>query len=147
MLTKNSRGEKTYLDLVFDMPVTEKLSGKGKEVNAYLLADFMAEMKVRDSEAMAVVERVGAMPGQGTTSMFGFGRSLGVIEGVLAGLGISVAWVTPQKWKKKFGLIKKEKDAARGLVLGMYPERSDLFARKKDGGRADAVLIGLSGIE
>ena len=139
-------GGGAYLDLVFDMPVTTRLSGKGKEVNAYLLADFLLEMKQQGTEELkAVVERVHAMPGQGSTSMFNFGRSLGVIEGVLSGLNIPVQWVTPQAWKKKFGLIKKEKDAARALVLSMYPERSDLFSRKKDGGRADATLIGLYG--
>ena len=136
-------GTRCYLDLVFDMPVTTKLSGKGNEVNAYLFSDFILEMKTQDSDLRAVVERVHAMPGQGSTSMFGFGRSLGVIEGVLAGYNIPVQWVTPQKWKKKFSLINKEKDAARGLILSMYPERSDLFSRKKDCGRADATLIGL----
>ena len=40
------------------------------------------------------------------------------------------------------GLIGKEKDAARTLVIQRFPEHRDLFARKKDIGRADATLIG-----
>ena len=130
---------------VVDMPVTTRLSGKGKEVNAYLLSEILKDMNryVLDIEQI-VIERVHAMRGQGTTSMFNFGRSLGVVEGVVAMMDIPTKWVTPQAWKKKFGLLKKEKDAARALVISMYPGQLDLFKRKKDGGRADALLIGLS---
>ena len=129
---------------IVDMPVTTRLSGKGKEVNAYMLSNIFKNMNkyLLDIETI-IIERVHAMKGQGTTSMFNFGRSLGVVEGIIAMTNTPTVWVTPQTWKKKFGLLKKEKDAARSLVISMYPNQLDLFKRKKDIGRADAVLIGL----
>lgn len=128
---------------VIDMPISAKTNGKGNQVNASLLAQIMASLS-RLPIDVVVIERVHAMPGQGVTSVFGFGRSLGVVEGVAASCSLPVKWVTPQKWKKQFGLIGKDKDASRTLVIEQHPYKADLFKRKKDIGRADAVLIGLA---
>jgi len=124
-----------------DMPISAKTSGKGNQLNASALADIIGQADT------AIIERVHAMPGQGVTSVFGFGRSLGVIEGVLAANHVAIEWVTPQAWKKHFGLIGKDKDAARTLVIEKFPQHSEIFKRKKDVGRADAVLIGLFYLE
>lgn len=130
---------------IYDMPISAKTSGKGNQVNAYLLAGYIGIVNADYSlNISAVIERVHAMPKQGVTSSFGFGRTLGVIEGVLASLSIPIEWVTPQKWKKQNGLIGKDKDAARTLCIERYPKHLELFKRKKDCGRADAVLIGFS---
>jgi crossover junction endodeoxyribonuclease RuvC len=129
---------------VIDMPTSAKTRGKGNEVNAVLLGDYLRSVILNSGEIVRVaIEAVGAMPGQGVTSMFGFGRSLGVVEGVAAAFSLPVEYVTPQRWKKLHGLTGKDKDASRTLVLQKYPNHSDLFSRKKDNGRADAVLIGL----
>ncbi len=133
---------------VWDIPSTPKLSGKGLEVSPQLMSHVISEIMQYPAgyEACcvhAVVEVVHAMPGNGGSSMFSFGRSYGVLLGVLAGLGISTTYVRPTEWKKQFGLSKKVKDASRTYVLSRYPDRADLFKRKKDCDRADAVLIGL----
>lgn len=130
---------------IFDMPISAKTNGKGNQINAGELSDFIdsADNKYLSPITEAVIERVHAMPGQGVTSVFSFGRSLGVVEGILASKDIPIRWVTPQKWKKSFGLIGKDKDAARTLVIEKFPEKRELFKRKKDIGRADAVLIAL----
>lgn len=49
------------------------------------------------------MEQVHAMPGQGVTSMFNFGRGVGLWEGVIAGFGWEPNFVTPQTWKKEYG--------------------------------------------
>ena len=92
----------------------------------------------------AIVEKVGAMPGQGVSSMFSFGRSVGIIEGVLAAKQIPVSFVTPQAWQKLSG-ASKGKDGSRQRVMELFPREAHLFARVKDDGRADAVLIALTG--
>ena len=79
------------------------------------------------------------MPGQGVVSMFSFGRSVGAVETAISLLGLPMIYVTPQKWKRSAGLIGTDKDASRGKVLDLYPDADVL--RKKDNGRADAVLI------
>jgi len=92
----------------------------------------------------ATVEKVGARPGQGVSSMFSFGRSVGIIEGVLAARQIPVTFVTPQAWQKQSGAAKG-KDGSRQRVMELFPSQANLFARVKDDGRADAVLIALMG--
>jgi crossover junction endodeoxyribonuclease RuvC len=89
---------------------------------------------------IAIIERVGAMPGQGVTSMFNFGAAYGTVIGVVAALKIPVHFVTPGKWKKHFGL-SADKEEARARALQLWPARAELFSRKKDHGRAEAALL------
>ncbi len=127
---------------IWDMPISAKIYGKGNEVNAYLLADVVDEaIELSGLSLNAVIERVSAMPGQGVSSMYSFGRSAGALEGVLAARGVGVRFVLPGAWKRHHGLIRKDKDSARTLALGMYPETTELLKRKNDIGRADALLI------
>jgi crossover junction endodeoxyribonuclease RuvC len=90
--------------------------------------------------AHVVVEKVGAMPGQGVSSMFNFGRSAGIIEGVVAALRMPSTYVTPAAWTKAVGRAAG-KDASRMRAMELFPTRADLFKRAKDDGRADAALI------
>lgn len=115
------------------MPIYQP--GKAKRVNPAALTAFLQPY----THAHAVLEQVGAMPGQGVSSMFSFGHSAGVIEGVLAALGISYELVTPQKWKKCYQLNGKPKDASRALAQRLYPDAP--LSRKKDHALADAILI------
>jgi len=130
----------------FDMPIMPMgVKGKKNQVNAAGLVDNLHDTICRNQgECQVVIERVSAMPGQGVTSMFSFGMSYGVCLGVCAALNLPITYVTPQAWKKKFGLSGAEKDASRTKVIEMFPQQSNYFARKKDHGRADAVLIALS---
>lgn len=117
-----------------DMPLMA--NGKKQQVNPAALTEMLAPWR---GYAVVRVERVSAMPGQGVSSMFNFGMGFGVIQGVVAALGIPIELVTPQSWKKKANLIGKDKDNARTLAQQLYPGAS--LARKKDIGRADAILI------
>lgn len=94
----------------------------------------------------AYLEQVGAMPGQGTASMFTFGHAAGVAEGILQGLNIPYTLVTPQAWKKSSGLIGSDKDAARSRAIQLYPELRALDAKAKGQAIADALLIARYGI-
>lgn len=94
----------------------------------------------------AYLEQVGAMPGQGTASMFTFGHAAGVVEGILQGLSIPYTLVTPQAWKKSAGLIGSDKDAARSRAIQLYPALRALDAKAKGQAIADAILIARHGI-
>ena len=89
----------------------------------------------------AIVERVASMPKQGVASTFKFGMAVGIIHGVLLGGRVPLHLVTPGVWKKHFKLTGTDKDAARALAIRLYPALQGL-SRKKDQGRADALLIG-----
>lgn len=127
---------------VEDMPVVEIMRGgkTKREVSPHLVA-FLFETRARVEKIGGVVlEKVGAMPGQGTSSMFAFGRSVGMIEGVVAGLQLPLTHVTPQAWQKAAG-VRDGKDGSRARAVELFPAYASLFARKKDDGRADAALI------
>jgi len=132
---------------VVDMPIMAM--GKKNQVNAVALTEIINSYKLmsefNDEHFHAIVEHVQAMPGNGSASMFNFGMGFGVIQGVIAALGASMTLVRPQKWKKTCSLIGKDKDNARTLAQQLYPEAS--LARKKDIGRADAILIARYGLE
>lgn len=128
--------------LLDSMPMPTFKDGKSSRVNAAALAGWLAGY---DAAKMAFVERVGAMPGQGVSSMFGFGHSAGVVDGVLAALHIPVTLVTPQSWKKTAGLIGKDKDAARTIAARLYPFERTLDLKGKGQALADAILIARHG--
>lgn len=94
----------------------------------------------------AYLEQVGAMPGQGVSSMFTFGHAAGLVEGVVTGAGIPLTLVTPQAWKKKAGLIGQDKDAARSRAIQLYPGCRLLDLKGKGQALADAILIARHGI-
>lgn len=127
-----------------DMPTMPRKAG-GFEVNGASLAAQIrgALMQHSGAHIMAVVERVGSMPGQGLASTFRFGQSDGILRGVLSALGIGYITVAPVRWKNHYGLKGQEKDAARSLAIRRFPSVADQLTRKKDCGRADALLLAL----
>lgn len=131
--------DRGLLDLV-DMPKLQiERNGKTKST---ISAPMLAALIRARSETLigALVEQVGAMPGQGVSSMFSFGRSLGIVEGTLAGLHIPVFFSTPQSWQK-VARVAGGKDGSRARASELYPAYAAAFSRKKDDGRADAALI------
>lgn len=86
-----------------------------------------------------VIEEVASRPGQGVRSTFTFGRGLGRIEGVIAGMGLPYMQVKPQTWKFHFRL-SADKERSRAIAIQLYPTLEGL-TRKKDHGRAEALLI------
>jgi crossover junction endodeoxyribonuclease RuvC len=113
-----------------------------------------------DVEAdVAIVEHVGAIKGQGVTSMFSFGERFGEAKmlAVDAVGGIDkVKFVRPQAWKKAVGLIGKDKAESAIMAAKIYPAMAGLFVepnkRCKNGlkyhdGRGDAVMMGLAAIK
>ena len=123
---------------IVDTPTVEvKRGAKTKnEISAQMLAAIIQARKPTE----AVVEKVGAMPGQGVSSMFQFGRGVGMIEGVLAALQIPVTYVAPQSWQKALG-ARSGKDGNRQRAAELFPAYASSFARAKDDGRADAALM------
>jgi crossover junction endodeoxyribonuclease RuvC len=68
--------------------------GTQPRVDAANLADLIRE---HGPYAFAIVEQVGARPGQGVSSMFRFGQAYGTILGVIGALAIPVRHVSPAK--------------------------------------------------
>ena len=95
-----------------------------------------------------IIEQVGAMPGNGGTSMFRFGEGFGIVKGVLATLGIGYVTVVPPRWKKWAGLIGADKDASRTMRNATLPwDNTMAYTQKRQCGRADAILLARYGWE
>ena len=94
---------------------------------------------------MAVIERVSAMPGQGVSSTFKFGVAYGALRAAVAICNIPTHLVSPQKWKKHYGL-NADKERSRALAIRLWPG-CGLFERKKDHGRAEAALLAKYGMD
>lgn len=130
-----------------DMPIMAKSSGTVKnQVNAAGLTALLREWLsgYSKNEVMVLMESVRAMPKQGSSSTFSLGHTAGIIEGVVAAKGLPHEMVTPQIWKKHFGL-DSDKEKARTLAQRLYPEAS--LARMKDHNRAESILIARYGYE
>lgn len=122
----------------FDMP-TFDIKGKRKLDIALLDSIIRGIAAVREPR-LAVVEDVHSMPAQGVASSFTFGYVTGVVHALLAAHKIPVHLVSPGAWKRVMGL-SADKDASRQLASRIFPASVAHWARKKDDGRAEAVLL------
>ena len=89
------------------------------------------------------IERASAMPGQGVTSMFNFGKGFGWVLGLLDAYRLSYELITPQKWKKEFG-VTSDKNTSIAVCKRLFPGVSLLptaLSRKDNDGMAEALLM------
>lgn len=128
---------------VYDMPTVPGAKGK-TELNHAAILDLLTA-GIEDTTVMWL-ERVGARPNQGVSSMFRFGQQLGALEMAAAAQGLPLRFVTPATWKAHFGL-SADKGVARGEAMRRFPAHAAQFSRAKDDGRAEATLIALYGME
>ena len=135
------RGE--TLTGIVDMP-TVRLDRNGKTKRQISIPELIAILDEFKPEE-AFIEKVFAMAGQGVTSVFSFGRSLGAIEGVIAARSIKATLITPQTWQKAMG-VSGGMDSARARAMELFPHNVDYFRLKKHDGRADAALIAAWGL-
>ena len=128
---------------VIDMPTMAEGKKNKRQVNgSQIFNEISTRIKNKDKrDVYVVIEHVSAMPGQGVTSMFNFGQSLGVLKGICSAMRLSMYFVRPAKWKKYFNLIKTEKEASRTKAIEIFPEFSSNLSKKKDINKADAILI------
>jgi len=93
----------------------------------------------------AVIERAQAMPKQGASSGFKYGRAVGAIEALIMCCAVPLTIIEPTAWKKFHQLRGSDKEASRQRALMLFPSAHALLARKKDHGRGEAALIALYG--
>jgi crossover junction endodeoxyribonuclease RuvC len=93
----------------------------------------------------AYIERAQALPKQGASSGFKYGRATGAIEAVIACCEIPITIVEPATWKKFHHLRGGDKQISRQRALQLFPAMHALLARKRDHGRAEAALLAIYG--
>jgi len=100
-----------------------------------------------DSSEMCIccIEQVHALPKQGVTSTWNFGVSYGWLLGILDALSIPYQPITPQKWKREFGLTSDKAqsvEVCKRLFPGINLLRTER-SRKEDDNMAEAALLAL----
>jgi crossover junction endodeoxyribonuclease RuvC len=136
--------EKKLVKIV-DTPITEVKKGK-KHQHVYLprtMAQVLIDIANEGTVGMVGLELVGAMPGQGTHSMFVMGEGVGIWRGIIAALGLPLERVTPQAWKKEMLGKGSGFDKSASIVRAqmLFPQAAPMLTRKKDDGRAEALLL------
>ena len=124
---------------LFDIPTTLKGTGSVKqEVEpGGLKRMFLERLEGREDVAIAL-ERVSAMPGQGSSSVFSFGDTYGCCRSVASLTGYPLHLVTPATWKKHFGL-GRDKEESRALATRLFPGAE--LHLKKHADRSEALLM------
>jgi len=128
---------------VFDMPTLTTTTGR-KQLDFAQLAAIVA----KHAPAFSLVERVASRPGEGAVGAFAFGMTYGGILGVIGTLAAAHDLIQPAVWKRKAGIpAGADKGASIQLAIRLLPAAAPMLTRKKDDGRAEALLIALQAWE
>lgn len=122
---------------LIDMP-------KSDEEYWHLMQEFSYKAtRSRFKTVKVYIEDVHALPNQSTVAGFTFGKNVGKAEMLAQSLSdadeFEIIKVTPQKWKKFFGLDRDKKKSI-ALAKELFPEMEEQLTASKDG-RAEALLI------
>lgn len=99
------------------------------------LADWLRDI-AENFDCIAIIEHVSAMPKQGVSSTFKFGRSFGFLIGLLTALRVRYEAYRPQVWQKHLRcLTKGDKNVSKAAAQRLWPSTKITHAN------ADALLI------
>ena len=125
---------------IIDAPTTGK--GKQRELDAATLAAWLREHR----PVKAFVEDAAALPNQGMSSMFRHGGMFWGLKAALAAFAVPCIEVTAAKWKLAAGIAPgSDKEHSRQVALRCWPDQAKYLGRKRDRGRAEAMLIAAYG--
>lgn len=89
-----------------------------------------------DDQVFAMLEKVGAFPGQGVSSTWKFGQHYGLLRGILSAQGVPFELVSPRKWQKFMGcLTGGDKNVSKAAAQRLFPSVKMTHAF------ADALLL------
>ncbi len=144
-------GVSVKFESVIDTPVLSVKRGK-KTKREYLVKRMVAILKELDvtyvgrleeddETSLVCIENVHAMPQQGVTSMFRMGLGLGLWRGIATALDFQIEMVSPVKWKRVMVGTGVDKAASILKAVEVFPKAEPFLRRKKDHGRAEALLM------
>ena len=132
--------------VVLDMPITSvKVGKKGKrnQIDASALSRIIGE--VAKNVALVCFEKLHAVPRDGKVGAFSFGRSYGVVQGIMAAHKLCVLEIAPEKWKATFKLTA-DKDDVRAKATKAFPDNAHLWEKAAHHDRAEAAYLALYGL-
>src|SRR5262245_16773827 len=135
----DGNGVGTLLDAI-DIPTVG--DGARERVDVMAVRNWIQ----RHKPDFALIERAQAMPRQGASSGFKYGRATGALEAAVTLCAIPLEIIEPTAWKRFWKLPPKDKERSRQRALELFPAAHALLARKRDHGRAEAALIALTSV-
>lgn len=129
--------EQSNLICSFRMPI-KKIDGKNKVDSSAI----HQELKDHDI-SLAIIEKVGARPGQGVVSMFSFGDAYGSVRAIAEILSDNVHYITPQKWRSGQGLSKLSKEQIAAIAFKHFNDQN-IYGRKNSKTGKHAIRDGIS---
>ena len=125
---------------LYDMPVLQ--SGKTKEVDVSTLQTILKSQKI----SHLFIEKAQSMPGNGGRHMFNYGGSYFTVRTLVYMLNIPMTIISPVRWKRELlGDMSKDKESSIVRAIQLFPMFKPL--RKKDHGKAEALLIAYYGLK
>ncbi|RAL43127.1 hypothetical protein DM860_009909 [Cuscuta australis] len=133
---------------VFDSPHLKVMVGKGlrSRLDAKSIVNLLRSSEVPVGTT-AFIEQSSPYPQDGKQGWWGGGFGYGLWIGILVALGFTVVPVPSSLWKRYFKLPggHLNKDYSREMACKLFPSMSLHLKRKKDHGRAEALLIAAYG--
>lgn len=140
LLTRS--GEVIHVD---DLPIIQDQCTKWVDAEQLSSALFT---HIAGRETTAVVERVHAMPKNGSKAAFSQGSTLCSLLATLQIVRVRIELVASQTWKTQLGLRMpkgtpddERKQAALQRARLLFPAAADRLDRKKDHNRGEALLL------
>ncbi|KAJ0726557.1 hypothetical protein HanPI659440_Chr12g0471681 [Helianthus annuus] len=133
---------------VYDSPNVKVLIGNRvrRRMDTKAMVELLRSLSIPYGTT-AYIEQSLPYPGDGKQGWWSGGFNYGLWIGVLVASGVSVVPVPSVRWKQEFKLSGngKTKDDSRALACSLFPTLSSSLKRKKDHGRAEALLIAAYG--
>lgn len=120
----------------------------GPEIIPFDAQEYMERLRALKTEykdCICCIEAVQPIRGNGIIALFKLGQSYGWLLGMLDAIGIPYQPITPQKWKKEFGLTSdkaKSIEVCRRLFPDVILKRTER-SKKDDDNMAEACLLAL----
>ena len=134
---------------VVDMPAL-LIDGK-RRMDFWKLTALLDAWRSSYHIGLVGIERVHAMPLRGAggqirqspNGLFEFGFAAGALQQAVVSAGLTMVLIPPATWKAVYGLRggRENKDMSRQKANQMFPGYAHKWERKKDDGRAEAVLL------
>lgn len=138
--------ERFNLIACIPMP-TLTFDGKKRRVDPRPVFEFIDLHKPE----LAVVELVGARPGQGVVSMFNFGDAFGVVRAIAECLCPVVRYARPQEWRGHQSLSGLSKEQIAEVAFEVFQVEA-IYGKPRAGKRAvrdgisDSLMIARFGV-
>lgn len=131
--------------LVADLPMMTIPNGARKQqvLDVTAMKNYLENWQTRH-RVFVFLEKTQPMKDSAMTA-FSMGQMRGSLLAICACLNISVSDVLPQAWKRKYNLLKCDKDASLGAAKQLFPSLAADLSRVKDHNRAEALLIAAYG--